>query len=313
MRIGLFTDGLSHLPRQDAFAWCTGHGITDVEMSVGPWGARTHLDLAALLADPAERDVLARDLDRAGLRLSAVNAAGNPLHPDPVARHQAQSALRGAIELAALLDVDRVVTMAGCPGGRSGGPIGVFGLWSTSNDDEGLWAWQMEAEVGPYWRKLSEWATSAAPQVRICLELHPGVSVYSVDTFRALRSYAGGNVLVNLDPSHFWWQGADPVLVIQQLPGDIGWCHGKDTTVYPDRVARRGVLDHTYPVDAATSSWHFSAVGDGHDGATWAALMRALRHAGHDGVVSIEHEDPVLAPEECIARSARTLAAALAA
>ena len=44
MRIGLFTDGLKHLSRRDAFAWCVEHGITDVEMSVGTWGARTHLD-----------------------------------------------------------------------------------------------------------------------------------------------------------------------------------------------------------------------------------------------------------------------------
>ena len=50
MRIGLFTDGLKHLSRRDAFAWCVEHGITDVEMSVGTWGARTHLDLDRLLA-----------------------------------------------------------------------------------------------------------------------------------------------------------------------------------------------------------------------------------------------------------------------
>jgi sugar phosphate isomerase/epimerase len=311
MRIGLFTDGLKHLPRAEAFAWCAAHRLTDVEMSVGTWGARTHLDLDGLLERQTERDALARDLDRAGLTWSAVNAAGNPLHPDPAARTEAQSALLGAIELATRFGVDRVVTMAGCPGGRTGGPIGVFGLWSTSNDDEGLWAWQMESEVGPYWRQLSDWAAATAPDVRICLELHPGVSVYSVDTYRALRTYAGPNVLVNLDPSHFWWQGADPVRVIDELHGCIGWSHGKDTTVYPDRVAVRGVLDHTFPPDPATSSWHFSAVGDGHDTATWTGLLAALRDAGHDGVVSIEHEDPSLSPQECIARSARTLSEAL--
>jgi sugar phosphate isomerase/epimerase len=312
MRMGLFTDGLSHLSRRDAFAWCTAQRLTDVEMSVGTWGARTHLELGKLLDLQSERDLLARDLDDAGLRFSAVNAAGNPLHPDPAARAQAQSALRGAIELAAMLGIERVVTMAGCPGGRTGGPIGVFGLWSTSNDDEGVWAWQMEAEVGPYWRELSDWAAAAAPDVRICLELHPGVSVYSVDTYRALRGYTGANVWVNLDPSHFWWQGADPVRVVEQLHGVIGWCHGKDTTVYPDRVAVRGVLDHHYPPDAVTSSWHFSAVGDGHDVDTWRRLLAALRSAGHDGVVSIEHEDPSLTAEDCIARSADTLTRALA-
>jgi sugar phosphate isomerase/epimerase len=312
MRIGLFTDGLKDLSRRDAFAWCVEHGITDVEMSVGTWGARTHLDLDRLLADAGEREVLARDLAEFGLTFSAVNAAGNPLHPDPMAREEARSALRGAIELARVLGIDRVVTMAGCPGGRAGGPIGVFGLWATSNDDEGLWSWQMEAEVGPYWRTLSDWAAATAPDVRICLELHPGVTVYSVETYRVLRTYAAENVWVNLDPSHFWWQGADPVRVIGELPGVIGWAHGKDTTMYPDRVALRGMLDPTFPPDPASSSWHFSAVGDGHDLPTWRSVVRALQVAGHDGVISIEHEDPALSPEECIARSAVVLRDAVA-
>jgi sugar phosphate isomerase/epimerase len=312
MRIGLFTDGLQHLPRRKAFAWAVEQGITDVEMSVGAWGARTHLDLGALLSDAGSRAELRRDLDEAGLRFSAVNAAGNPLHPDPAERERAQAMLRGAIELAALLGIDRVVTMAGCPGGRTGGGIGVFGLWATSNDDEGIWAWQMEAEVGPYWTALSDWAAAAAPDVRICLELHPGVSVYSVDTYRALRTYAQDNVWVNLDPSHFWWQGVDPARVLAELPGVVGWSHGKDTTLYPDRIALRGVLDHTFPPDPAVSAWHFSAMGDGHDVETWRGFVAALRAAGHDGVISIEHEDPGLSPEECITRSASTLRAALA-
>ena len=37
MRIGLFTDGLQHLSRRDAFVWCVEHGITDVEITTyGP-------------------------------------------------------------------------------------------------------------------------------------------------------------------------------------------------------------------------------------------------------------------------------------
>ena len=312
MRIGLFTDGLKHLPRRDALTWAAAHDITDVEMSVGTWGGRTHLDLARLLRDAGARDELKRDLDDAGIRFSAVNAAGNPLHPNPAARAEAQAAVKGAIELAALLGIDRVVTMAGSPGGRTGGPIGVFGLWSVSNDDEPIWSWQMEAEVGPYWRAMSDWMSTAAPDVRVCLELHPGVSVWTLETYRALRAYCGENIGVNLDPSHFWWQGADPIRVIEALGPVVGWCHGKDTTLYPDRIALHGVLDHRYPVDASWAPWHFSAIGDGHDAATWSRLIKALQAVGHDSVVSIEHEDPSLAPEECIRRSVATLKQALA-
>src|SRR5207244_11322727 len=140
----------------------------------GTWGARTHLDLEALRRGPRAIDDLRRDLDDAGIRFSAVNAAGNPLHPDPAARATAQAAVRGAIELAARLGIDRVVTMAGSPGGRTGGPIGVFGLWSVSNDDEPIWSWQMEAEVGPSWRAMSDLRSTRAPEVRRCRGAAPG-------------------------------------------------------------------------------------------------------------------------------------------
>ena len=83
--------------------------------------------------------------------------------------------------------------------------------------------------------------------------------------------------------------------------------------LHADRIALNGVMDHRFPVDASSAPWHFSAIGDGHDVATWSRLIGALQAAGHDSVVSIEHEDPSLTPEESITRSAATLKAALGA
>jgi sugar phosphate isomerase/epimerase len=59
--------------------------------------------------------------------------------------------------------------------------------------------------------------------------------------------------------------------------------------------------------------WHFCAVGAGHDTAEWTRLLSALREAGYDGAVSIEHEDPRLDPETGIEASLDGLRAALAA
>ena len=124
MRIGLYSDGLPHLDRRELLAWCAERGVHDVEMGVGAWGPmpRPHLDLDLLLRERASRHRLAADLSDFGATLSCVNAAGNVLHPDPAARADAQGRLRGAIELAGLLGVETVVTMSGCPGGRTGGP-----------------------------------------------------------------------------------------------------------------------------------------------------------------------------------------------
>ncbi len=84
MQIGVFNEGLAHLPRQRAFAWCADRGIGRIEMGVGGWAqAAAQLDLTALLREPAARDRLLGELREHGLGLSCVNAAGNPLHPDP--------------------------------------------------------------------------------------------------------------------------------------------------------------------------------------------------------------------------------------
>jgi sugar phosphate isomerase/epimerase len=313
VRIGLFTDGLAHLPRREALEWCAERGIADLELGVGTWSPSPHLDLPRLLAEPAERDLLAGELREHGQRLACVNAAGNPLHADPSARGEAQAALRGAIELAALLGVETVVTMSGCPGGRGAGDsTGVFAVSWLCCDDEGLWEWQFREHVAPYWRELSAWAAREAPGVRICLELHPGVTVFGADGFARLRAEVGPNVGINLDPSHFWWQGVDPLAIIEQHGDAIGFAHGKDTRLYPERIRVHGTLDARYPIDPDTASWHFTAVGGGRPLDQWWELLSALRESGYDGVVSIEHEDPILAPEASIEASAVALREALA-
>lgn len=313
LQIGVFNDGLAHLSRADALRWCAERDIGHIEMGVGGWRQADHLDLDSLLRDAGERDRLLGELREHGLALSCVNAAGNPLHPDPAVGDRHAAMLRGAIELAALLGCDRVVTMSGCPGGRRGGSTPVFASWPVVPDDESLWEWQYEHRLAPFWSELSAWAARTAPEVMICLELHAGAAAYNPASFARLRAASGPNVGVNLDPSHFWWQGIDPLAVVEALGDRIGFAHAKDTTVYPERVRLNGVNDHRFPPDPAVNSWHFSAVGEGHDDATWTALLAAIRAAGHDGTVSIEHEDPRYDGAEGVERSLAGLRRALAA
>lgn len=313
MRIGVYSDSLPKLSRRDLLSWCATRGIHDVELGVGSWGPwpRPHLDLATI-GEARERDRLAGELREFGVRLSAVNAAGNVLHPDPAKRADAQARLRAAVDLAVAMKVDRVISMSGCPAGAGGGALGVFPCWATSCDDERLFTWQLENEVGPYWQATSTWLKSYAPSVKICFELHPGVTIFTAAGFEALKPYVRDNIGINLDPSHFWWQGIDPVAVIEDLGPHIGFAHGKDTLLYPDRIRRQGVLHFSPPSDAALAPWHFAPVGEGHDDATWTTLLRALQKAGYDGVISIEHEDPRYDSEDGTQRSYEGLKRALA-
>jgi sugar phosphate isomerase/epimerase len=308
----VFNDGLAHLDREAAFAWCAGEGLESIEMGVGGWAKAAHqLPLDALLRDRAERDRLLGQLAEHGLALSCVNAAGNPVHPDPAVGERHAALVRGAIELAAALGVDRVVTMSGCPGGRDGGRDPVFAPWALVPDDEPLWNWQYAERLAPFWRDLASWARSVAPDVLICLELHAGAAAYSPGTYRRIAEAGGDNVRVNFDPSHFWWQGIDPLEVIASVGDRIAFCHGKDTLLHPARIAVDGVLDFRFPVDPDTASWHFASVGGGRDVAEWSRLLGALRRAGYDGDVSIEHEDPRVEAEQGIRESHAALRRAL--
>ena len=204
--------------------------------------------------------------------------------------------------------------MSGCPGGRGAGDsTGVFAVSWLCCDDESLWEWQFREHVAPYWRELSAWAAREAPGVRICLELHPGVTVFGAESFARLRAEVGPNVGINLDPSHFWWQGVDPVAIIEQHGEAIGFAHGKDTRLYPERIRLHGMLDARYPIDPDT---RLVALHRRRRRPLAERVVRSCSRpcaaSGYDGVVSIEHEDPTLAPEASIEASALALREALA-
>src|SRR6185312_6389429 len=226
MKIGVFSVSLPKLPLREMFAWCAERGIGDVELGVGAWGPwpRPHLDLATIgLA--AERDRLRGELREHNLTLSAVNAAGNLLHPDPAKRKDAQTRFRAAVDLAVAFGVKRVVTMSGCPAGAGGGGLG-----------------------------------KEAPEVMVCLEMHAGLTVFNAASFEVLTGYVGRNIGLNMDPSHFWWQGIDPLTVVEAFGDRIGWMHGKDTLLYPERIRQHGVLHFAPPNDVSKAPWHFAPV-----------------------------------------------------
>ncbi len=144
MRIGVYSNSLPKLSRLRALRLVRGarrHRHRARRRRLGPW-PRPHLDLATI-GTAAERDRLTGELKEHGLRLGAVNAAGNLLHPDPAKREDAQARFKAAVALAVALGVKRVVTMSGCPAGPGGGGLGVFPCWATSCDDENLFQWQI--------------------------------------------------------------------------------------------------------------------------------------------------------------------------
>jgi sugar phosphate isomerase/epimerase len=312
LKIAVLTDALAHRSLDEVLEWCGERDIDGVELGVGGYSPAPHVDAAARSGDHGAPEALAGRVEAAGLEIAALNASGNPLHPDPDVARAHDAVLRDALRLAARLGVARVVAMSGCPGGPGSGRWPVFAGGAWLPDMEGLWEHQFSTVIAPYWSELSAWAQREAPEAAICLELHPGTSIYNPASFALLAEHTGGNVQVNVDPSHFLWQGIDPLVAIDALDGRIGFAHGKDTLMHADRIARDGVLDFRWPGAAEAMPWHFCAVGRGRPVDEWRALLETLAATGYDGPISIEHEDPELTPEDGIEASLDGLRAALA-
>jgi sugar phosphate isomerase/epimerase len=308
IRIGFLTDGMAARSLEHVAGWAARTGlIQDVEIGVGGYSPAPHCDAAELLGDPEGLRRWRAILADAGLGLSALNVSGNPLHPNPDVAGRHDRDLRNAIRLAAAAGVDRVVAMSGCPAavaGDGGAPHFSGGGWLP--DLEGIAESQWRDRVAPYWSEMSEFARREHPDLVICFELHPGTYVYNVHTFTLIKEL-GSNLGVNLDPSHFFWQSMDPLLIIHALGDRIRHVHGKDTTINAHALALNGVLDNRWPNPAAEMPWNFATVGRGHDAKWWERFVGALRDQGYSGTISIEYEDPIVSVEESVLESARLL------
>ncbi|WP_019204000.1 sugar phosphate isomerase/epimerase [Tsukamurella sp. 1534] len=309
MQIGLLTDSLSEMTRAEALDTAADLGVATVEIGVGGahggWSPAPHADLARLLGDAGERTALARDVAERGLRLEAINAAGNPLHP--VHGDRDAAVLRGALRIAEEMGVETVVAMSGLPGYPGDRvPAWITTVWPPENLE--LLEYQWERALA-WWGPVAEEARARG--VRIAVEMHANQLVYSVPGLLRLRDAVGDVIGANFDPSHLMWMGADPLAAIDALTGCIHHVHAKDTRI-EDRVAVRSRLETIDNPRTGERAWNYVAVGTGHPGGVdfWVRFVAALRRAGYDGPLSIENEDYTLGQRDSVALAVETLRSA---
>jgi sugar phosphate isomerase/epimerase len=198
-----------------------------------------------------------------------------------------------------------VITFSGCPGD---GPDARYPNWVTCPwppDFRAIVEWQWNERVLPYWREQAAFAESHG--VRVAIEPHPGFVVYNAETLLRLRAECGPAIGANFDPSHFFWQSIDPIVAARELRGAIYHVHAKDTRIDKVNTDRNGVLDTKPYTEVPERSWVFRTVGYGHDALFWKDLISALRLAGYDRVLSIEHEDSQMSKVEGLRKAAAFL------
>lgn len=123
--------------------------------------------------------------------------------------------------------------------------------------------------------------------VRICFEMCPWMWNISCspsmwdEIFSRIKSAHLG---LCYDPSHLVWQMINPYRVLKKYKDKIFHVHGKDTEIDYDKLDYYGVLQN--------SKWwrhRLPGLGD----LNWNRIIDTLYEIGYDGVLSIEHEDPV--------------------
>lgn len=307
MKLGVFTPLFNNLSFEEMIDTVSLAGLEAVEIGTGGSPGNAHLDIDKLLNNSdARKEYLAKLADK-GLMISALSCHNNPISPIPAVAAEADELLRKTIKLASLMNVPVVNGFSGVSGGNATDTQVNWPVlpWPTEYDDNYNYQW--EQKLIPYWRDINHVAEESG--IKIGIELHGGFLCHTPYTMLRLREATGKAIGCNLDPSHLWWQGIDPVAAVKILgeAGAIHHFHAKDTYLDQDNINMHGLTDMQPYSNVKTRAWTFRSVGCGHDLKTWSDIISALRIYGYDYVLSIEHEDPIMSIEEGLNRAITNL------
>ena len=281
MKLGFLTACLPDRPLADIAAWAQANNFAALEVAAWPdLGNRpftaTHLKVESF--DEGQAEQVRALFDKHNLELSSIAFYDNNLHPDPAERKAINDHVMACIDAAALL---------GCP------TMGTFvGRNWTKPISEDL---EDAAEV---FKPLVDRANSKGVKIIIenCVmegwhpDGYPGNLAYSPELWEWMFEQG---LYLNYDPSHLVWMGIDPVVAVRPYLDKIPHAQAKDVQLFPEKRDRYGwpgkAVARDDPWDVGW--WRYRVPGLGQ--VDWRALIDAMYEGGFDGVLSIEHEDPV--------------------
>jgi sugar phosphate isomerase/epimerase len=302
LKLGVFNPIYYDRSFEEFLSICKKLELDAVEIGCANYPGVAHCNAEKLLATPDDLISFRKKIRDSGLIISALSCHGNPLHPaeEIAAKHRAGQ--HNAILLAEKLEVDRIVVFSGCPGDSDSSKLPNWVTCAWPPDYPKILDWQWKEKVIPFWEKEGEFALKNGVE-KISVEMHPGFVVYNPETMLRLRENAGKVFGANFDPSHMFWQGIDPCMAIRKLEGCIYHFHAKDTHLDQHNISSNGVLDTKNLSQLKERSWYFRTVGYGHEAIVWKDIVSALRLAGYDYVLSIEHEDALLSRDEGLSKA----------
>lgn len=308
MKLGVFTVVLGDRDLEAACKYLSEKGVQTVEIGCGGYPGTAHCDPEILLNDDKKLEEFQAVIKKYHLEISAISCHCNPIHPNQEIAKKMDAQLSNAVLLCERLGISILNTFSGCPGDSETSQRPNWVTCSWPEDFTEILDYQWNEVLIPYWKEKVKFAKAHGVD-KIALEMHPGFCVYNTKSLLRLRAAVGPEIGANFDPSHLIWQGMDPVLCIRELGkhNAIFHFHAKDTKVDKYNTALNGVLDTSHYGDESSRSWIFRSVGYGMGYEIWRDIVSALRMAGYDHALSIEHEDSLMSGNEGLSKAIKCL------
>ncbi|MCA1493471.1 sugar phosphate isomerase/epimerase [Ensifer sp. NBAIM29] len=307
MNLGFVSDSLGGMTFDALLDSAARLGVSGVEVNTGGWSTAPHFDLKTMKASADARRAFTRAFETRGLEIIALNANGNPLHPT---QPEQGECLKDTIRIAGEMGIKTVCAMSGLPAGRNGDLMPNWVVSSWPPETQAILRYQWEEKLLPFWTEIAKLASENGVE-RIALELHGNQCVYNVPSLLKLRAAIGPVIGANLDPSHLFWMGADPLVAAEALGDAVYHVHAKDTMLNAPVQATTSLLENGSLMDISARSWSYITLGFGHGEEWWRQFCYRLKMAGYDGWLSIEHEDVLLNSLEGLEKSVFLLKAVM--
>ena len=282
MYLGFLTVCLGNMPLREKAEWAAKNGFKSLEVSCWPKSndrdySSSDIDVAKLTQK--EADEINAYMGALGLTISSLAYYDNNLHCDASKRSAVNNHVKKCIEAAVLLGVPIVGTFVGRNINKS----------IKDNFDEFE---QVFSELVGY---------AEAKGIKIVIENcpmegwqvpgQPGTISFTPELWREMfRRVPNKNFGLNYDPSHLRFQLIDYIAPIAEFKDRIFHVHAKDSEVFDDKLAYYGVFNKQLE-SGDYGYWRYRMPGMGQ--IDFENFIKALEKTGYDGVLSIEHEDPL--------------------
>lgn len=268
MELGFNTFCLPDLNLEEIVAFASKNGFKNIEVNCDPVGESGFQHIPVEDMTPEKSGKIIKLLRENNVKISCLGHYSNPFSFEN--ENEFVDFFKKLIDVAHSLGVKNVSTYTGY-------------LAEVSMNDN-------LSRFKKIFKPLSEYA--AKKNVNVLLENVPlptsdrygGNFAYSPELWDSIFTLIPDeNFGLNYDPSHLFWLGVDYILFLKVFSDRIFHVQAKDSEILIEKLRMTGILGHNW--------FRYRLPGCG--SIEWNKFIPALYEAGYDGVISVEHEDPV--------------------